>query len=621
MSQPDDVAFRPKHDPALALPLDEKHEHHRPELSPPVYDGHDKNHGAFEREEEDAPTEEEMTTLRHVSDKIPWNAYTIAFVELCERFSYYGTTVVFTNFIQQSRPEGSRTGAGGTDGQSGALGRGQRASTGLGTFNTFWVYLLPLFGAYIADTYWGRYKTICVAVAVAMVGHILLVVSAVPTVIDHPDGALGCFAVALIVMGVGTGGFKANISPLVAEQSRNTYLRVQTLPSGEKVIVDPAVTSSRIYMYFYLMINIGALIGQITMVYAEKYVGFWLSFLLPTCVFFCCPIVLVVCRKRYVRSPPQGSVLSKAMKTFMYAQKGRWHLNPVATFKHLNDGTMWDTAKPSRISPQNRPSWMTFDDHWVDEVRRGFHACSVFVWLPLWWLCYNQINNNLVSQAAVMKLNGLPNDIVNNLDPLALIILIPICDILIYPALRKAKINFTALKKIAFGFFTGAAAMIWACVLQYYIYKHSECGHYAAGKGCAPTDINVWAQTGSYVLIALSEIFASITGLEYAFTKAPKNMRSLVMSVFLFTNAISAAIGEAFVSLSEDPLLVWNYGSVAIIATVGGILFWLQFRGLDAQEHELNQLPVGKMFADQDKVEPLTPQEMAKRRESLAENP
>lgn len=39
-------------------------------------------------------TEEEEHTLRRVSDKVPWTAYTIAFVELCERFSYYGTTAV-----------------------------------------------------------------------------------------------------------------------------------------------------------------------------------------------------------------------------------------------------------------------------------------------------------------------------------------------------------------------------------------------------------------------------------------------------------------------------------------------------------------------------------------------
>ena len=67
--------------------------------------------------------------------------------------------------------------------------------------------------------------------------------------------------------------------------------------------------------------------------------------------------------------------------------------------------------------------------------------------------------------------------------------------------------------------------------------------------------MTVWVQTGSYVLIALSDIFASITGLEYAFTKAPKNMRSLVMSVFLFTSAISYALGQAFVGKSLSIIL------------------------------------------------------------------
>lgn len=65
---------------------------------------------------------------------------------------------------------------------------------------------------------------------------------------------------------------------------------VKTTKKGERVIMDPAVTISRVYLYFYLMINIGSLVGSIGMVYAEKYVGFWLSFLLPTlmlCVCMC----------------------------------------------------------------------------------------------------------------------------------------------------------------------------------------------------------------------------------------------------------------------------------------------------------------------------------------------
>ena len=37
-------------------------------------------------------------------------------------------------------------------------------------------------------------------------------------------------------------------------------------------------------------------------------------------------------------------------------------------------------------------------------------------------------------------------------------------------------LNFSALKKITLGFFTGSAAMIWAAVLQHYIYKTNPCG-------------------------------------------------------------------------------------------------------------------------------------------------
>lgn len=60
-------------------------------------------------------------------------------------------------------------------------------------------------GAYIADTYWGRYKTIAVSVAVAMFGHVLLIISALPGVIESPHGSLAAFVVAIIIMGIGTG--------------------------------------------------------------------------------------------------------------------------------------------------------------------------------------------------------------------------------------------------------------------------------------------------------------------------------------------------------------------------------------------------------------------------------
>ncbi|KAH7228829.1 POT family-domain-containing protein [Fusarium oxysporum] len=549
------------------------------------------------------PTAEELDTLRRVPNKIPMKLFSIAFIELCERFSYYGCTVVFTNFIQQKLPEGSTTGA--DPEQPGALGMGQRASTGITTFNQFWQYFMPLLGAYIADQYWGRYKTISWALGIDIIGHIILIMSAIPPVIGNQGGALGAMIIAIIVIGFGTGGFKPNVNPLIVEQLGEQYMHVKTLKSGERVIVDPAVTIERVYLWFYFCINVGALVGQVTMVFAEKEIGFWLSYTLPTFMLCLCPLVMWLNRHKYERRPPGGSVLGQALKTWFLAQKGCWSINPVATWKNLHKDDFWEKVKPSNFSHETRPKWMTFDDAWVDELSRGFNACAVFCWYPIFWLCYNQINNNLISQAAVMQRHGVPNDILSNLNPFALLIFIPLNDFFIYPALRKAGFRFTPIKKITAGFFTGAAAMIWAAVVQHYIYQKSECGKYASGEDCAAVEINVWAQTGSYVLIALSEVFASITSLEYAFSKAPKNMRSMVQAVALFMTAFSAALGQALVGLAADPLLVWNYGVVAILAVIAGTCFWFQFRSLDIHEDDLNALPEGHAGVAADEEAPL----------------
>jgi POT family proton-dependent oligopeptide transporter len=350
----------------------------------------------------------------------------ITFVEFSERFSWYGTTALFVNFIQQPRPFGSRTGAivesdycynaPGWDydscTQPGGLGRGQQASTGLTTFNQFWAYLMPLFGGYIADTYLGRYMTIQCSIAFAILGHILLIISSLPTVMDSPDTALGVFALALVILGLGTGGFKSNISPLLAEQIAETRPHVVTDKKGERVIRDPAVTISRVFLYFYMMINIGSLIGGIGMVYAERYIGFWLAYALPTFVFFLAPVVLITTKKKLITRPPTGSVLGRAFKLLSMASKGKWSINPVRTYRNYNQGGFWDAVKPSTLGA-SAPEWMRdIDDAWVEQVARGFDACKVLFWMPLYWLSYNQITNNLTSQSAVMQLNGglfLPN--------------------------------------------------------------------------------------------------------------------------------------------------------------------------------------------------------------------
>lgn len=65
------------------------------------------------------------------------------------------------------------------------------------------VYVVPLLGAYIADTYLGRFKTVCCCVVICLVGHTLLIISSIPEVIANPNGSLACFVIALVIMGLG----------------------------------------------------------------------------------------------------------------------------------------------------------------------------------------------------------------------------------------------------------------------------------------------------------------------------------------------------------------------------------------------------------------------------------
>ena len=129
--------------------------------------------------------------------------------------------------------------------------------------------------------------------------------------------------------------------------------------------------------------SVGALAGQLGMSYAARNHGYWLAFLLPTIVFATTPIVMWLGRNRYIQTKPSGSVLGKAMRILSVNFKhAGW--SPKAWYR----AGFWENALPSRIPVAERPSWMVWDDTFVWEVRRGFKACQVFGFFPLYWLTY-----------------------------------------------------------------------------------------------------------------------------------------------------------------------------------------------------------------------------------------
>ena len=104
------------------------------------------------------PTDDESRSLRHVAENLPISAWLVAIVELSERFTYYGMSGLFQNYI--NRPFDGSQGRG-------ALGMGHQGATGLTTFFQFWCYgrfssvctchlmltraVTPIIGAIVAD--------------------------------------------------------------------------------------------------------------------------------------------------------------------------------------------------------------------------------------------------------------------------------------------------------------------------------------------------------------------------------------------------------------------------------------------------------------------------------------
>jgi POT family proton-dependent oligopeptide transporter len=167
-------------------------------------------------------------------------------------------------------------------------------------------------------------------------------------------------------------------------------------------------------------------------------------------------------------------------------------------------------------------------------------------------------------------------------------------------------INFTPIKRIFVGL-----AMAYAAVLQHYIYAASPC-HDNLPSECLddagyirPAEINVWVVSGVYILVGIGEIFASITSLEYAFTKAPLRMKSVVVAFSQFQTAISSALNFALTPLNAENLFLWLFGTFAIASWVTGFVFFWAFYDLDQEEMRLNQIGLGDRpgYADEKKKE------------------
>lgn len=532
------------------------------------------------------PTQEEQKHLRRVVGHVPFSSYLICLVELAERGSYYSVTEILTNFIQRPLPEGSRTGAPlstSLNESAGALGKGLQVASALNLLLTFLAYVVPLYGGYIGDTKFGRLKAIWVGIVAGFISHVLFVIAGIPTVIAGGKAIVPTI-LGILTLAIGTGFIKPNLLPLLLDQYPHKTDLVKVLPSGEPIIIDRDASLQRMTLIFYTAINIGAFF-ELGASYAERRVGFWLAFFFPTIMYLILPLVMIYLSKRLKTSPSKGSILKNSFKIIKIVISG------IMT-KGVKLKDAWEYAKPSNMKKRGKEFYndksrtpITWDDKWVDDVKKTLDACKIFIYFPIFVINDGGIASIETSQAGSMTTKGVPNDLFNNFNPLTIIVLLPTLNYIVYPLLRKFKIDFPPVYRICLGFFLAATSQLAGAIFQYQVYKTSPCGYYATTCDDV-SPLSAWREVTLYILGAAGGGFAMTTAYELSYSRSPPQMKGLVMALLLFTSAISAAISQAVTPALKDPYLIWPFAACAIAGYISTILFAWQFRKLKVSETE-----------------------------------
>jgi dipeptide/tripeptide permease len=375
-------------------------------------EGHEIWHGLV------LPTEEEKSTLRRVAGKMPSTTYWLCAVEFAERASYYGCNQVYKNFIRAPLPigvDGPGTGATypGSDHTAGALGKGPAVASAVTEAFKFLAYALPVFFGWLADTKYGRFKMICWGVGICGVAHIIMIISALPPVLQSGN-AFGPFAFSLYLLAIGAAQFKPNISPTLIDQSPHKKAHIITDKNGEKVIVDPEESINSVMLWFYLLINIGAVFG-IPTTYLAKLVGYWAAYLIPTILYLLLPPLLWYLNPRLIKQPPGGSDLGNVFKVIgdIFAHGG---------LTKIGRAGFWDIGKPSVRRAAGSTKNYTYDDTFVHDVKRTFQACAIFLFAPIWQVNDYGLGAAANALTAGLDTKGLPNDLFDNLNSVAIVV-------------------------------------------------------------------------------------------------------------------------------------------------------------------------------------------------------
>ncbi|NXX47946.1 S15A1 protein, partial [Tricholaema leucomelas] len=372
----------------------------------------------------------------------PVSIFFIVVNEFCERFSYYGMRAVLVLYFKYF------------------LRWDDNLSTAI--YHTFVAlcYLTPILGAIIADSWLGKFLTIVSLSVVYALGQGVMAISSINDLTDaNRDGSpdniqlhIALSMIGLILIALGTGGIKPCVSAFGGDQ----------FDDGQEK------QRSSFFSIFYLSINAGSLISTIiTPILRAQECGihskqqcYPLAFGVPAALMVVSLIVFVAGSGLYKKAKPQGNIIIQVSKCIGFAIKNR--------FRHR-----------SKEFPK-REHWLDwasekYDKRLIVQTKMVLKVLFLYIPLPMFWALFDQQGSRWTLQATTMDGNfgavQIQPDQMQTVNAILIIIMVPVMDTVIYPLIRKCKINFTPLRKITVGMFLASMAFVAAALVQVQIDK------------------------------------------------------------------------------------------------------------------------------------------------------
>ena len=516
--------------------------------------------------------------------------------EACERFSFYGMRSILTLYMTHM-----------------LLMSESQAIEVAHLFNAG-IYILPLLGAWIADRFLGRYKTILFISLFYCIGHAVL---ATADLTDSVAVRQLILFVGLFIIAMGAGGIKPCVSAFVGDQV-----------DGER---DNSVMT-RVYAAFYWSINLGSFFAFLLIPWVRQNWGYSWAFGIPGIFMAVATFIFWCGRKRYRHKEPTqphflpallarvfdgrekacarygAAEVSAAVNTAIsilafiviaplilllgqQTQSGAIALAGLAgageTIASLcglaalllyvaamlaaalrmaaacGAGGFFGLMGSMLFLPEAAAS------RFSEEERRGAHnllrVLIVFAMIIPFWSLFDQTMTSWVLQGEKMvplhfAAEGFIFDFgaeeMQSFNPLLVMIFVPVMTLLVYPRIGRWS---SPLKRMGAGIVLAGLSYGVVAWLQHAI------------DGGAQLSI-LW-QGVPYLMLTISEILVSTTGLEYAYTAAGKNMKSLVSSFWFLTSTLGNFLVIYLTSLVSDPASVSTFLIYGGLAVVIGLLF------------------------------------------------